>query len=83
MIQRMSHSATLKFGVNSDICNKKKHWVEPHEIDEEEFIPSTDQDCRDLESSDESVTRSQVNYSQDEEELITKHFEKLFLMKKH
>ena len=54
----------------------KKRRVEPHEVDEEEFIPSTDQDCSDLESSDVSVRRSRVKYSQDEEELITKHFEK-------
>ena len=56
----------------------KKRRVEPHEVDEEEFIPPTDQeDCSDPESSDESVTRrSRVKYSQDEEELIKKHFEK-------
>ena len=41
----------------------KKRRVEPHEIDEEEYIPPTDQeDCSDTESSDESVTtrRSRV-----------------------
>ena len=56
----------------------KKRRVEPHEVDEEEFISPTDQeDCSDPESSDELVTRrSRVKYSQDEEELIKKHFEK-------
>ena len=56
----------------------KKRRVEPREVDEEEFIPPTDQeDCSDPESSDELVTRrSRVKYSQDEDELIKKHFEK-------
>ena len=57
----------------------KRRRLEPHEIDEKEFIPSTEQEnCSDLECSDESVTRSRLNkYWQDEKELITKHFEKL------
>ena len=57
----------------------KKRWVEPHEVDEEEYIQPTDQeDCSDPESSDESVTtrRSRVKYSQEEEELIKKQFDK-------
>ena len=57
----------------------KKRRVEPHEVDEEEFIASTDQeDCSDPECSDESVTtkRSRVKYSHNEEKLIKKHFEK-------
>ena len=44
----------------------KNRRVEPPEADEEEFIPSADQeDSSDLESRDESVTRSPVKYSQD------------------
>lgn len=55
----------------------KKCRVELHEVDEEEFIPSADQkDCSDLESSDESVARNRVKYSQNKEELIIRHFEK-------
>lgn len=51
--------------------------MELHEVDEEEFIPSADQkDCSDLESSDESVARNRVKYSQNKEELIIRHFEK-------
>ena len=54
----------------------KNRRVEPPEADEEEFIPSADQeDSSDLESRDESVTRSPVKYSQNKEELMTKHFE--------
>ena len=54
----------------------KNRRVEPPEADEEEFIPSADQeDSCDVESWDESVRRSPVKYSQDKEELMTKHFE--------
>ena len=55
----------------------KKRRVGSHEVDKEEFIPSTEQeDCSELDCSDESVIRSRVKYWQGEKDLITKHFEK-------